>query len=123
MAHEISLPWPPKELSPNARVHWTKKARSAKAYKEACFWLTKAAGWPNLPTGYDIPLTVTFHPPDLRRRDDDNFEAAWKCGRDGVAAAWGVDDNRFQVTRARGEPVKGGAVIVRINRTSGNTDS
>ena len=31
----LTLPWPPKELSPNARQHWTKLAKAKKAYREA----------------------------------------------------------------------------------------
>ena len=34
MTNQINLPWPPRELSPNARVHWAKKAKAAKAYKK-----------------------------------------------------------------------------------------
>ena len=39
----LHLPWPPKELSPNARVHWAKKSKAAKAYRLQCGLMTKAA--------------------------------------------------------------------------------
>lgn len=55
---------------------------------------------------------VTFHPPDKRKRDRDNIIASFKAGQDGLADAWGIDDNEFEITYALGEPRKGGAVIV-----------
>jgi hypothetical protein len=39
----LHLPWPPKELSPNARVHWAKKSKAAKAYRLQCGLMTKAS--------------------------------------------------------------------------------
>ena len=30
----VSLPWPPMDLSPNSRVHWSKKSKAAKMVKE-----------------------------------------------------------------------------------------
>jgi len=66
-------------------------------------------------------LAIEFLPPDRRKRDDDNMLAAFKAGRDGLADALGIDDNRF-VTQlsVSDETVKGGAVRVRIMKyTSG----
>ena len=37
----LTLPWPPKELSPNARQHWSKLAKAKKAYRDACAWTAK----------------------------------------------------------------------------------
>ncbi len=37
----LTLPWPPKELSPNARQHWSKLAKTKKAYRDACAWTAK----------------------------------------------------------------------------------
>lgn len=89
----IDLPWPPKELSPNARVHWSVKARKAKAYRAACYLLTKQA-LIKAPDGRAV-LSLCFVPPDRRARDDDNLVAAFKAGRDGIAEALGVDDRQF----------------------------
>lgn len=91
---EVKLPWPPKKLSPNARVHWASKAKAAKSYRHECWALCKLAGIPKMP---DAALNVwfDFFPPDLRKRDDDNIIASFKSGRDGLADAIGVDDNRF----------------------------
>lgn len=110
----ITLPWPPKECSPNARVHWAKKSKAAKAYREACHLLCKQSGL-QMPEGKAL-LSLVFMAPDRRRRDDDNLLACFKSGRDGIADALGIDDSRF-VTQLQisEETVKGGAVLVRIS--------
>ena len=109
----LMLPWPPKVLSPNARVHWAIKSKAAKAYRNACFLLCRQAALP-VPAGRAL-LSLEFIPPDRRRRDDDNCMASFKAGRDGIAEALGIDDSNF-VTQLQisSEPVKGGAVRVRI---------
>ena len=88
---EITLPWPPKELSPNSRTHWRKSAPIRAAYRKACYVLTKQAGavidWDG-----DIHVWIDFYPPDRRARDDDNMIHAFKSGRDGMADAMGVND-------------------------------
>ena len=109
----IDLPWPPTALSPNARVHWTKKAKAAKAYRLECFILAKAAGI-KAPEG-KILWTVEFFPPSRRAYDDDNLLARVKALRDGVADALGVDDRRFVTQFSVSETViKGGLVRVTI---------
>ena len=40
----VTLPWPPSALNPNARPHWTAKAKAAKAYRAACKALAEAHG-------------------------------------------------------------------------------
>ena len=60
----------------------------------------------------DFNLSVTFHPPDARRRDLDNAVAAFKAGQDGLADAWGVDDSAFHFHYAFGASVKHGTVVV-----------
>ncbi|MBI6913241.1 endodeoxyribonuclease RusA [Pseudomonas juntendi] len=111
--NELTLPWPPAACSPNARVHWSKKSRAAKAYRAACHVLAKQAGLPS-PVGQAL-LVVEFVPPDRRRRDDDNLLAMFKAGRDGLADALGIDDNVFATQiRVSKETTKGGAVRVRI---------
>jgi len=90
----IKLPWPPKDLSPNARVHWSKRSKAAKSYRLACATLTKQAA-PKLPESERLVLWITFYPPDKRHRDDDNLIAAFKSGRDGLAEALGINDKRF----------------------------
>lgn len=114
MQHEvIELPWPPKELSPNARMHWARKGRIAKKYRDDCYFLTIASG--AKASADEFILDIEFIPPDRRKRDDDNCLASFKAGRDGIADALGIDDNRFRtlLTVSR-EPVKGGKVVVKI---------
>ena len=116
----IILPWPPAALSPNARGHWSARARAAKRYRADCWALAKAAkarvDWGGL-----VALRLNFVPPSSRRRDDDNLVAAFKSGRDGIADALGIDDSRFVTTfmLARGRTIKGGAVEVEIGRVVG----
>lgn len=109
----VTLPWPPAACSPNARVHWSKKSRAARAYRAACHLLAKQAGMQ--PPKGEALLILEFVPPDKRRRDDDNLLAMFKAGRDGIADALGVDDSIFATQiRLMKETTKGGAVRVRI---------
>ena len=63
---QVILPWPPHELSPNARVHWAKKNRIAQDYKTRCWWAAKEAKVV-APEGDTIVVNVTFVKPDRRR--------------------------------------------------------
>lgn len=95
MKIEVTLPWMPKDLSPNARVHWSKKSKAAKAYRAACSALCKEAKLIAPATEGRLHLWLDFYPPDHRSRDDDNLIASFKSGRDGIADALGIDDKRF----------------------------
>lgn len=92
---ELTLPWPPRALSPNARVHWAAKSKVTKAYKHACWALCKESGMV-APDSPKIAIWIDLYPPDRRNRDDDNMIAAFKAGRDGIALALGIDDKRFR---------------------------
>lgn len=105
----IELPFPPAKLSPNARCHWAQKARVFKAYKFQCFALL--ARHRDQLQGRDS-YELRFCPPDNRRRDLDNMLASSKAALDALALVSGVDDSKFNLTIAKGEPVKGGAVVV-----------
>lgn len=109
---KLELPFPPKELKPNSRSHWAVKSKAGKAHKQDCYLLAKT----ELPLieNYEIPLTITFYPRTKHKTDMDNLLAAMKYGLDGIANAWGVDDSRFELTLKRGEPVKGGKVVVEV---------
>lgn len=109
----VDLPWPPKELSPNARLHWRAVSKAKKAYKAECAWSLFQTPVPELPTGR-IPIVITISPPDNRRRDRDNLQSALKYGIDQLALHWGVDDYLFDPSYHFAEPVKGGRVVVRI---------
>lgn len=109
----IVLPWPSKDLSPNARVHFRARAAEAKAYREQAYWMTKASDEPR-PADGPIMLRLDFHPPDSRRRDLDNMLASIKSALDGIADALEVNDQRFGFELHRGTPIKGGRVRVTV---------
>lgn len=113
MTTAIILPWPPRELSPNSRMHWRAKAARAKAYRADCNWLTRHAE-PETPADGPIPVRITFCPRDKRKRDLDNMLASFKAGLDGVADALGIDDSRFEITICRGDVTKTAHVEVRL---------
>jgi crossover junction endodeoxyribonuclease RusA len=110
----ITLPWPDKRLSPNARLHWAQKGKAVRVARDMAKLLAMASGAPVLPAEGPIRLLVTFCPPDKRRRDRDNMIAAMKSATDGIADAWRVDDARFEPTYRVAEPRKGGAVLVEV---------
>lgn len=112
----IDLPWPPKELSPNARVHRMQRARVARQYRHDCAWATvEASGGihrcPRL-TGSDLELIAEFRMPDKRWRDADNLLAMIKSGLDGVCDATGINDRAF--SRVVVERVANGGGTVRL---------
>lgn len=110
----IELPWPARELHPNARVHWAKRAKVAAEAKAYAHWVTLACKPAPLNHGKLI-FCLEFFPPDRRKRDDDGLIASMKSARDGIAQALGIDDNRF-ITRAEisDGTCKGGKVVVTI---------
>lgn len=115
-AGEILLPWPPRDLSPNARVHWSVRSRAARLYRKACWALILASGIKVDWTG-PAHLWLNFYPPSRRHYDDDNLIASCKSGRDGIADALGINDGRFVVhPRLHDKTVKGGAVGIRITK-------
>lgn len=67
------FPWPPKELSPNARVHWRTLARVKRAYGEACGWALFYQGPRGLRLVPPVQAHITFIVTDKRRRDTDNY--------------------------------------------------
>jgi len=109
----VTLPWPSKDLSPNARVHWTRRSKVAKAYRMACFTLCLEGKLTKPKTAGRLHLWIDFYPPDRRHRDDDNMIAAFKSGRDGIADALGIDDKRFVCHPCVKDQI-GGMVRVRI---------
>jgi crossover junction endodeoxyribonuclease RusA len=109
---QITLPWPDRALSPNARVHWAAKARAVKDAR-----LEASLSLPRLYTVFGdgpVPMRWTFHPPSRRRYDRDNIIASCKAYQDGLSDVLGVDDSRFEPTYRMGEVRGGGCVIVEI---------
>lgn len=108
----ISLPWPPKELSPNNRAHWTKKASHAKQMKQIAYTLTKQAK--PIIEAQKPTLSIVFNPPSIARHDMDNCLARCKSLIDGISLAIGIDDSKFRYVLEMGEKTKGGEVLVTI---------
>jgi crossover junction endodeoxyribonuclease RusA len=110
MSNVVRLPWPPRQLSPNARCDRRAIAGIRKRYRETCGWEAKAA---KLLPGTHV--AIRFCPPDRIRRDVDNMLASIKSGLDGVADAIGQDDSEWIThTLSRGPVEKGGAVYIEI---------
>lgn len=121
---ELTLPWPSKDLSPNQRVHWARKAKAAKAARADAQLLARAAGWHRmiLPPGR-LHLWLDFYPPTRRSVDDDNMLSRCKAYRDGLADALGIDDKRFiSHPFVQPEPRKGGQVVIKITGESNAAD-
>lgn len=110
--NSVTFPWPPRELSPNSRCHWARKAKAAKAYRLDCFYLAKEAGV-TAPAEGPISLRIEFVPPDRRGRDIDNMLASIKSGLDGLAQALTVNDKRFTLALSVADSI-GGMVKVSI---------
>jgi crossover junction endodeoxyribonuclease RusA len=85
----ITLPLPPKELSPNARVHWAKKAGTTKKARALAWGEARALGWPNrkLLPWLRAQTQAVFYFPTERDRDQDNAAASLKPYWDGIADA------------------------------------
>jgi len=114
LSFSVTLPWPSKSLSPNARLHWASKAKATKSAREAAFWLTWEAIGGRRPGWARAKLEIEFCPPDARRRDIQNFIGSLKAPVDGIADALGVNDSLFGFDFRMGSPVKGGAVLITL---------
>ena len=95
----LVLPWPSASLSPNGGVSRWKHIGAKRAAKKYAWGMTTAAMGPLkiAPGSWVGPIMVqyTFHPRQYRNRDDDNFIAAMKAARDGMALALGINDVHF----------------------------
>ena len=116
------MPWPHRDLSPNSRVHWHRKANKAKKHRKAACVLTQAADGPLKGYGCSLAgktgklsLSLQFVPPANRRYDLDNLISRMKSSFDGIADGLGVDDHQFTFSKIElGQAQKGGKVIVCI---------
>ncbi len=116
---KIELPWPDPSLAPNRKNghHWgsTQAAKTRRLADARLLTLAAMRQQDYMPPSGAISLSLTFCPPDKRRRDLDNLLAAMKPDFDGVSQALGVDDQLFEpLTLRRGEPVKGGRVVLEV---------
>lgn len=109
----IQLPFPAKVLWPNGRGHRMAKHREFQKHKA---WAHAAALSAKLPRPVGkVEWSVTFYPKTSHAIDDDNARASLKAYQDGIALALGVDDKSFAAPVLHfGEPIKGGAIVVRV---------
>ena len=115
----ITLPWPDKRLSPNARVHWRERAEATKEAREGAYWATTRETL-NM---RKVLAQYTFHPPDRRKRDIDNFLSMMKPYQDGVSDALTMDDTRIKkITIEWGKVVKGGKVVLTLEELDMDKD-
>ncbi len=91
---KLVLPWPPKELSPNARPHRMELARVKKRYRKACSNTALVQGAGPIEAA-SLSMRLVFVPPDRRARDVDNCVASLKAGLDGLADVLMVDDKHW----------------------------
>lgn len=93
----VTLSLPPKELSPNARVHYMAKARAAKAYRSLAWAAAcEQIGRHDAPQWEVATEQAIFYFKSNRRRDRDNLLASLKPAFDGLADAGVIaDDSGF----------------------------
>lgn len=114
----VELPWPPRELHPNARAHWTKKANAARKARSDAFWATTEvvdyADRCRLHDAFSLLVKVKFCPPDKRRRDVDGMLSNIKAYLDGISDAIEIDDSHWDIAIQRGEVCPNGGVLVEL---------
>ena len=116
----IELPWPSRDLHPNARVHWAKKAKATKrARSDAAYMaLSRGVRTHDFFGVESLDVTLVFIPPDNRARDTDGMISSVKGYCDGIADVLGVDDAKWVLGIRREKPRKPGFVRVEIRRVS-----
>ena len=114
--YEVVLPWPHPDLHPNARGHWSKRAKAAKSARHQGKLCALECGWNRIqwPEGR-LHVWIDGYAKDRRRRDHDGFLASLKPWLDGIADGMGVDDSRFVPHPwIKDEVRKGGEVRIRV---------
>jgi crossover junction endodeoxyribonuclease RusA len=116
----VTLGWPSRALSPNARTHWAMLARAKKAARREAYVAAAGKALP-LPvavvvgTPVSVRIQVTFTPPNARRHDLDNLIASIKAHLDGISDAIGIDDSRWiWAAPVIAAPEKPGRVVVTL---------
>lgn len=120
---KLVLPWPSAKLTPNAkrRTHWRTYQPAIKEARLKAMLVTSSH--PDVKCGFNfgdgkIPVSVTFYPPDRRKRDDDGMIGQFKPYRDGICDALGIDDHRWKTSYTVAEPCKPGRIEIEIGEQS-----
>jgi hypothetical protein len=91
----ITIPLPPRCLSPNGRVHWAKKAKATKEHRTSSFYDAREALNGRTPPGWlKASLRVVAYFPNRRMPDPTNFMASLKAAEDGIADAGIIVNDR-----------------------------
>ncbi len=108
----IVLPFPPSSLSGHNEGHWSGKSGTVQKHRKWAHFATLDEN-PIVPVVGDIPITISFYPPD-NRGDRVNYPNRMKPYIDGIADALGVNDKRFLPSYEFYPPEKPGRVEVTI---------
>ena len=94
----IKLSYPPSKLG-QTNGNWRKKAALVKKWR--VLWGTELISHRrafDLSKGHRVTeFRISFAPPDKRRRDVQNCQAAFKAGIDAMAVVIGIDDSKFKI--------------------------
>ena len=104
---KITLPWPARQLSPNARLHWAKRNMHRKSARDYAALTAKIALCGKKLQFTSAFVAIEFSPPDRRRRDIDNMLSSLKPALDGVAEAIGIDDSKWSISIKRADDFAG----------------
>jgi crossover junction endodeoxyribonuclease RusA len=118
---KLILPLPPKELNPNARLHYYPKAEAVLAYRRDVYvYVCQQSPNRSVLAPTRARMTETYLIAGKRKRDVRNLFAAFKAGEDGLVDAGllpGDDDSVLEHGAPRIERVKSKAeecVVVEI---------
>jgi len=99
METKITLPLPSRDLSPNARGHWSVTARKKKEARR----LAGVHAFAQVGIIKFKAYRLDFYWPNERRRDKDNAAAMCKAYLDGVADCMNQDDSEWDFDGVRFE--------------------
>jgi crossover junction endodeoxyribonuclease RusA len=105
----LTLPLPPAGCSPNARGHWSKRARAVAEYRARSAGEARKILARHRQRWERAVASAVFYLPDARRRDHDNLAASLKAAFDGLKDADVLADDYG----LRHEPIR-----VEIDRTN-----
>jgi crossover junction endodeoxyribonuclease RusA len=121
---QIQLPYPSRDLSQNARVHWAKRGKAtdearalAKVTTLNALRSMSSQGSALLTTAKTFRVQIAIFWPELKRkRDALNTAAMLKPHIDGISDALGVDDSRFTEWIVKiGGPLGDGQVVLIVD--------
>lgn len=108
----VTLPWPPRALSPNERQHYMALSRAKAAYRRDCWYHAHQQGLRKIDAA-KLHLDIEFVPPNRRGFDLDNLLARMKSGLDALADVLGVDDKHWSLSIRKADEI-GGMVRITI---------